>query len=113
MSKINEIEKLGLSNIGKIHYNLSYDELFEHEVANKEGYVTDNGTFGVDTGIFTGRSPKDKYFVDQEPSNKYISWGKLNQKVSKEIFDELFTKVKQQLSYKNIVTGKQIGRAHV
>ena len=102
MSKINEIEKLGLSNIGKIHYNLSYDELFEHEVANKEGYVTDNGTFGVDTGIFTGRSPKDKYFVDQEPSNKYISWGKLNQKVSKEIFDELFTKVKQQLSGKDI-----------
>lgn len=32
MSKINEIEKLGLTNIGKIHYNLSYDELLKHEV---------------------------------------------------------------------------------
>ncbi len=102
MSKINEIEKLGLSNIGKVHYNLSYDELFEHEVKNGEGTVTSNGTFSVDTGIFTGRSPKDKYFVDQEPSNKNISWGKMNHKISKEIFDELFEKVKKQLSNKDI-----------
>ncbi len=61
MSKINEIEKLGLTNIGKVHYNLSYEELFDHEVKNGEGRVTSNGTFSVDTGIFTGRSPKDKY----------------------------------------------------
>ena len=102
MSKINEIEKLGLTNIGKIHYNLSYDELLKHEIANNEGHLTSNGTFSVDTGIFTGRSPKDKYFVDQEPSNKYIAWGKMNQKISKEVFDELFAKVKQQLSGKDI-----------
>ena len=102
MSKINEIEKLGLNNIGKVHYNLSYNELFEHEIKNGEGTVTSNGTFSVDTGIFTGRSPKDKYFVDQEPSNKNISWGKMNHKVSKEIFDELFEKVKKQLSNKDI-----------
>ena len=102
MSQINEIEKLGLSNIGQIYYNLDYNELFEHEVKNKEGRITSNGTFSVDTGIFTGRSPKDKYFVDQEPSNNYISWGKINHKVSKDVFDELFTKVKQQLSGKDI-----------
>ena len=54
MSKINEIEKLGLSIIGKVYYNLNYDELFEHEVKNNEGFITSNGTFSVDTGIFTG-----------------------------------------------------------
>lgn len=102
MSKINEIEKLGLTNIGKVHYNISYDELLEHEIKNKEGCVTRNGTYSVDTGIFTGRSPKDKYFVDQAPSNQYISWGKINQKITKEIFDELFEKVKNQLSNKDI-----------
>ena len=102
MSKINEIEKLGLSNIGKVHYNLSYDALFEHEVNNAEGTVTSNGTFSVDTGIFTGRSPKDKYFVDQEPSNKNIAWGRINHKVSKEVYEELFAKVKTQLSNKDI-----------
>lgn len=102
MSKISRLEDLGLTNIGKVHYNLGYDELFEHEIKNNEGKVTSNGTFSVDTGIFTGRSPKDKYFVDQEPSNKYISWGKINQKVSKETFDDLFQKVKDQLSNKDI-----------
>ena len=102
MSKINELEKLGLRNIGKIHYNLSYDELFEHEVKNNEGYVTSNGTFSVGTGIFTGRSPKDKYFVDQEPSNKNIAWGRINAKISAQIFDELYEKVKTQLSGKDI-----------
>ncbi|MDD3344594.1 MAG: phosphoenolpyruvate carboxykinase (ATP), partial [Sulfurospirillaceae bacterium] len=99
---MNEIEKLGLETIGKVYHNLDYDTLFEHEVKNNEGYVSSNGTFCVDTGIFTGRSPKDKYFVDQAPSNQYISWGKINHKVSKEIFDELFTTVKKQLSGKDI-----------
>ena len=59
MSKINEIEKLGLKNIGNVYYNSSYDELFEHEIKNNEGKVTSSGTFSVDTGIFTGRSPKE------------------------------------------------------
>ena len=102
MSNINEIEKLGLKNIGKVYYNLGYDELLKHEIDNKEGRLTSNGTFSVDTGIFTGRSPKDKYFVDQAPSNKHIAWGRVNQKISAEIFDELFEKVKNQLSGKDI-----------
>jgi phosphoenolpyruvate carboxykinase (ATP) len=56
----------------------------------------------VDTGVFTGRSPKDKYFVDQPPSNKYIAWGDINHPISKEIFDELFEKAKEQLSGKEL-----------
>jgi len=78
MSSVNKVEDLGLENIGKIYHNISYEELFEHEVANKEGQVTSSGAFAVDTGIFTGRSPKDKYFVKQDPSQKYISWGDVN-----------------------------------
>ncbi len=102
MSKVNGLENLGLTDIKNIYHNLSYDELYEKEQADPYGHVTSNGTFTVDTGIFTGRSPKDKYFVDQEPSNKYISWGNVNKAVSKEIFDDLFAKVKKQLSGKNI-----------
>ena len=45
--------------------NLSYSEIFERETKQKEGVVTKNGTFCVSTGKFTGRSPKDKYFVKQ------------------------------------------------
>jgi phosphoenolpyruvate carboxykinase (ATP) len=55
-----------------------------------------------DTGIFTGRSPDDKYFVDQAPSNQHIAWGDVNKKIDKEIYDELLDLSLSQLSGKNI-----------
>jgi len=96
------LEKLGLENIGTVYYNLSYDELQAHEINRNECKISSTGTAICDTGVFTGRSPKDKYFVDQSPSNKYISWGKVNKKIDKSTFDELFTLTKRQLSNKNI-----------
>ena len=99
---VNDLDKLGLTNIKEIYHNLSYDKLFEHEVKNKEGRVSDNGTFMVDTGIFTGRSPKDKYFVKQDPSQKYIAWGNINKPISKELFNKLYKKAKSQLSNSEI-----------
>ncbi len=48
-----------------MYHNLPYPQVFEHETKNKEGQSTANGTFCVSTGQFTGRSPKDKYFVKQ------------------------------------------------
>jgi len=102
MSSVNKVEDLGLENIGKIYHNISYEELFEHEVANKEGQVTSSGAFAVDTGIFTGRSPKDKYFVKQDPSQKYISWGDVNHPTTPEVFDDLFKLAKKQLSNKDL-----------
>ncbi|PID47547.1 MAG: phosphoenolpyruvate carboxykinase (ATP) [Proteobacteria bacterium] len=98
MSLKQTLQNLGLKGIGEIFYNLSYDELFKHEVKNGEGAISSNGTFMVDTGIFTGRSPKDKYFVNQSPSNKYIAWGDTNFPIDEKIFDDLFAKVKKQLS---------------
>ncbi|EDP7023135.1 phosphoenolpyruvate carboxykinase (ATP) [Campylobacter jejuni] len=97
-----KFDNLGLDNIKEIFHNLSYDELNAHEKANNEGLSTDNDTFCVDTGIFTGRSPKDKYFVKQDPSSKYIAWGKINQPITKELFDKLLAKAKQELSGKKI-----------
>ncbi len=102
MSVKQELEALGISNVGKIFYNLSYDELIEHELKNGECHMTQSGATAVDTGIFTGRSPKDKYFVDRDPSNRYIAWGDVNQKISPEIFAELFEIAKNQLSNKDL-----------
>ncbi len=96
------LEHSGLKKIGKIFHNLSYDELYAHEIANEEGKVSSNGTFMVDTGIFTGRSPKDKYFVKQDPSQKYIAWGDTNFAISSKIFDDLYKKAKKQLSHTNL-----------
>lgn len=101
MSKLSA-EVLGLKGIGKVYHNLSYNELFEHEVKNNEGTLSANGTMMVDTGKFTGRSPKDKYFVKQDPSRDNIAWGTINQRISGEFFDELYAGVTDYLSNKEI-----------
>ncbi|NIQ11438.1 MAG: phosphoenolpyruvate carboxykinase (ATP), partial [Gammaproteobacteria bacterium] len=88
--------------MGTIQRNLSYDELFELEVKNNEGAVSENGTMMVDTGKFTGRSPKDKYFVHQKPSFENIAWGKINQAMAPEVFDELYDEVIEYLSGKDL-----------
>ena len=98
----NGLEKLGLKNIGEIYYNLSYDELQAYEINQGECKISTSGTAMCDTGIFTGRSPKDKYFVDQEPSNKSIAWGDVNRPIKKEIYEELLDLTLDQLSGKNI-----------
>ncbi len=74
-----DVSIYGIKNTPEVYYNLSYDELFEHETApNAEGYEkgfeTNLGAIAVDTGIFTGRSPKDKYIVEQESSKENIWW---------------------------------------
>ncbi len=100
--EINDFDKLGIKDVKKVYYNPDYETLFRHEIEQKEGVETELGAVAVDTGIFTGRSPKDKYFVKQPPSEKYIAWGDINQPISKEIFDELFENVKNYLSGKEL-----------
>ncbi|MDQ5939707.1 MAG: phosphoenolpyruvate carboxykinase, partial [Pseudomonadota bacterium] len=105
-------EKLGLARVGKVFHNLSYAQLFEHEVANNEGHVLSNNTMTVDTGKFTGRSPKDKFFVQQTPSSEHIAWGSVNKSVSTEIFDELYADVIEYLSGKDIYVTDGYSGAH-
>ncbi|WP_456451090.1 phosphoenolpyruvate carboxykinase (ATP) [Hydrogenimonas sp.] len=104
------LDKLGLKNIGKVYYNLDYDEVIRHTLERGEAKLTKSGATAVDTGIFTGRSPKDKYFVKQPPSEKYIAWGDINQPISKEVFDELFEIAKEELSGKDLyITDVYVG----
>ena len=91
------LKKLGITNKQKIYYNLSYKDLYKHEIRNKEGiiYNTKHGNvFGIDTGKFTGRSPKDKWIVKNigEESEKNIWWGNVNQAIEPKIFDDLLNK---------------------
>jgi len=104
MSKLNpnDLKKYGIKDAKEVIYNPSYQKIAEDEKSKGECEFTDNNTAAVDTGIFTGRSPKDKYFVDQEPSNKNIAWGDINQPISKENFDKLFDLTKEQLSGKEL-----------
>jgi len=97
-----DAQTLGLKSVGKVYHNLDFVGLFEHEKQNDEGRISANGTMMVDTGKFTGRSPKDKYFVHQLPSFENIAWGKINQPMAPEVFDELFDEVLDYLSDKDL-----------
>lgn len=81
-----------------VHWNLNPAELYEHAVRNGEAELTKHGALRVLTGQYTGRSPKDKFFVEEESSKEHIWWGDVNAKISAEVFDALHQKVLAHLS---------------
>jgi len=92
MSQTYGIEKLGLQP-AVVHRNLPVEKLVEHTLLNGEGVMGPGGATMCNTGKFTGRSPKDKYFVDEGEASENIWWGPVNQKISEEVFDKLLGKV--------------------
>lgn len=87
------LEALGITGVEEVHRNLSIDRLIEETVNNKEGVIGPRGCTIVDTGKYTGRSPKDKYIVDEPTSTDEMWWGPVNRKIDESIFDELYEKV--------------------
>ena len=87
------LDRLGIHNLDNICYNFSSKELVTDIVNNGEGIIGMRGAAMVDTGIYTGRSPKDKYIVNESSSNEKVWWGDVNQKISEEIFDNLFKQI--------------------
>ena len=69
------------------------ERLIEEILINGEGVIGLKGAIMVDTGTYTGRSPNDKYFVDEPSSNEKLWWGPVNKKIKEEIFNELYDKV--------------------
>ena len=97
------LDSLGITELNEVHRNLSIDELIEETVINNEGIIGANGASIVDTGKYTGRSPKDKYIVGEPSSSDNIWWGPVNQKLDESIFDELYSKV---INYYNTDSSK-------
>jgi len=89
------LDKLGITQTDRVRRNLPVEKLIEDMILNKEGTIGMNGAAMVDTGLFTGRSPLDKYIVEEATSSENIWWGDVNRKISSEIFDELYQKVIQ------------------
>ena len=86
-------DKLGLHNVKEVHRNLSVEELVKETVQNGEGVIGPRGATIIDTGKYTGRSPKDKYIVNEPTSSENIWWGDVNQKLDETIFDKLYNKI--------------------
>ena len=78
MAKI-DLTKYGITGTTEIVYNPSYETLFEEETKPElegfeKGQVSELGAVNVMTGIYTGRSPKDKYIVMDENSKDTVWW---------------------------------------
>ena len=106
---IQELHDLGITGYHEVSYNPSYQELYEAEVSHKrkgfeKGALTDTGAVAVKTGIFTGRSPKDRYVVKDDISKDTICWDKEsgistpNYPTTKEVWDDLKALTLEQLS---------------
>ncbi len=87
---------------GPIHRNLSAPLLITKALERKEGTLTTDGAFASTTGKYTGRSPKDKFFVKESSTQDEIDWGEVNQPVEPEVFDHLFERVQEYLRKKEV-----------
>ena len=87
------VADLGLKNVAAAHWNLSVPELVEEVIVKGEGQLADTGALAVDTGEFTGRSPKDKFVVCDAETENTVWWGDINIKFDPEKFDRLYARV--------------------
>ena len=79
--------RLGLLNTENIHYQLSPEELVQDTIRIGEGVLNDTGALVIKTGEFTGRSPKDKFIVKDEITEKTIHWNDFNIPIAAQYFD--------------------------
>src|SRR5207244_12643815 len=86
--------------LGRAHDNLSVPSLVELIINRKEGILSSTGALSVKTGKFTGRSPDDRYIVDDSVTHNTIEWGKVNHPISEEKFENIFVRMKKYVEGK-------------
>ncbi|HOE57234.1 MAG TPA: phosphoenolpyruvate carboxykinase (ATP), partial [Bacillota bacterium] len=83
-----------LENIGaKMHYNLTVGKLVEAALKKEDAALTDLGALNINTGKYTGRSPGDRFIVDDPSIHDKVDWGKGNVPISPEKFEKLYNKM--------------------
>ncbi|PVZ67616.1 phosphoenolpyruvate carboxykinase (ATP) [Pelagibaculum spongiae] len=107
-----DLNNYGITDAQEIIHNPSYEQLFEEETRPdlegfEKGIVTEMGAVSVDTGIFTGRSPKDKYIVLDDVTRDTLWWTSEkakndNKPISAETWDYLKSRVADQLTGKRL-----------
>ena len=94
-----QLEEMDI-RLGRIHRNLSVPSLIEVAIHRKEGNLSSTGALSVKTGKFTGRSPDDRYIVDDSVTHNIIEWGKVNHPISEEKFENIFGRMKKYVEGK-------------
>jgi len=101
MKNIKPIE-LGIAGEGVIYRNLEPAVLVEKALQRGEGVLSDKGALVVKTGKYTGRSPKDKFFVDTPSVHDEIAWGSVNVPIEKEKYESIKAKMLAYLQNKEL-----------
>lgn len=96
------VADLGLKNVATAYWNLSPAELVEDTILQGMGELTNTGALAIDTGEFTGRSPKDKFTVLDAETEKTVMWGDINIKFDPAKFDQIFTRMQAYLTNREV-----------
>lgn len=92
------LDRHGLNPTKTVHWNFSAPQLVEEAIKRGEGELSAGGALVTNTGHHTGRSPNDKFTVEEPSSKDKIWWGKVNRPISEEHFNLLRKEVVDQLN---------------
>lgn len=96
------LEKHGLENVGHIYWSCVPPVLYEQAIRKRVGMISFRGPLVVRTGDYTGRSPGDRFVVDEKSSTKKIWWGESNRPFSEEKFNNIFLRLNAYLQGKDV-----------
>jgi len=96
------LENHGLFNLNDIYWNLPTPTLYEQIIARHEGILSHLGPIVVRTGHHTGRSPNDRFVVEEPSTKENIWWGKINRPYPAEKFDQLHRRMALQLQTQDV-----------
>ncbi|MDB5025575.1 MAG: pckA [Mucilaginibacter sp.] len=100
--KLPDLGYLNLDRAKTVLYQLTPAQLVEAALLREEGVLAETGALAIDTGEFTGRSPKDRFIVDDAITRDIVWWGEVNIKFDSNKFDTLLQKVTDHLSERAI-----------
>src|SRR5262245_60729931 len=92
----------GLDPQRDVHWNLVPAELYEHALRRGEGVIGEHGAFCAVTTPHTGRSPNDKFVVQEPGSAEHVWWGKVNQPLPADKFERLLGDVQSYLNAQDL-----------
>lgn len=97
-----DLSKIGLGHVGDAYWNLEPAELVEHSIVNGQGVFADSGALAIETGEFTGRSPKDKFCVKDAKTENTVWWGDVNFPIEPAKFDALHARMCAYLQERDV-----------
>ncbi|OMP32604.1 phosphoenolpyruvate carboxykinase (ATP) [Mangrovimonas sp. DI 80] len=100
-TKTISLDSYGIKN-AKVKYQLSPEELHNITIAKGQGVEASSGALAINTGEFTGRSPKDRFIVKDEITKDKVWWGDINIPFESDKFEKLYNKVTEYLSGKEV-----------